>query len=252
MNRGAVQAALSTRWLGQTLHVHESLGSTSDEAARLARDGAPHGTVVIADAQHAGRGRRGRAWHSPPGQGVYLSAVLRLPLAAGDTPPVTLAAGVAVCATLQAWGIAGAGLKWPNDVLVEERKMGGILTETSVMGQRAEFVVLGVGLDVNAEEFPGDLDGVAISMRQVLGRSVDREALCGAVLGNLETWLDAFAAHGPGKIADAWRGYAVTLGRPVVIDGVAGVAEGIDPDGALLVATVHGVQRFHAGEVFHA
>ncbi|HTA19793.1 MAG TPA: biotin--[acetyl-CoA-carboxylase] ligase, partial [Polyangia bacterium] len=151
-----LDARLRTRWLGRAYEWHEACASTNDLAATRARAGAAQGLVVATDQQSAGRGRLGRAWHSPAGENLYVSILLRPARPAPEIPPLTLLAGAAVARALTALGLAPR-LKWPNDVqLVGDgnRKVAGILTEMSSEGGRVGHVVVGVGLNVNGAEFP--------------------------------------------------------------------------------------------------
>ncbi len=240
-------------WLGaHRIHL-ASCGSTSDEALRLAREGAPHGTVVTADAQTAGRGRAGRRWHSPPGRDLYFSAVLRPSLAPADVPAVTLAAGVGVCDAVRAAGVADAALKWPNDVVVgtPARKLAGILTEMTTRGARVDAVILGVGVDVGSTsaERPAELAAIATSIREQAGAAPTVAAFATALCAALQPWLDRYFTGGVAAIATAWHDRA-RLGTRVTVDGRAGVALGLDADGALRVGLDDGdVIRVVAGDV---
>src|SRR5262249_7148114 len=158
-----------------------STGSTNDDAAALVRAGAPHGTVVVADEQTQGRGRQGRSWGSPPGANLHLSAVLRPPLPPHEAPPLTLAAAVAVCDALRGLG-ADARIKWPNDVVIDDRKVAGILTESSTRGGGLDAVVIGIGVNVNWTELAPELAATATSVALAVGRPVDRERLCADLL----------------------------------------------------------------------
>jgi len=211
------------------------VGSTNDEAAARARTGAPHGTVVVAEGQTKGRGQKGRSWHSLSGANIYVSVILRPELPPAATPPITLAAGVATCDTVNHY-VAGASIKWPNDVLWSRRKMAGILTEATTRGNRTEAVILGVGLNVNQIMFPDDLP--ATSLHAARGAPLDREEVLGRLLGELERWTDTLAAAGPSPIIAAWRERAGTLGRRVRTP--AGIAVDVDETGALVVMTDDG------------
>jgi BirA family biotin operon repressor/biotin-[acetyl-CoA-carboxylase] ligase len=245
---------LNTHDLGQVLDWHEELGSTSDRAKELADEGAEHGTVVIAEAQTAGRGRRGRTWASPPRRNLYFSVVLRPDLPPARAPELTLVASVALCDALRQSGIA-AGIKWPNDLLASGRKIAGILTELAAEPDRVHWVVLGAGVNVNAraEDFPEDLRKDATSILIERGQAAPRALFAVACFTALEDWLDRHAEEGFGPIRDAWRERSVTLGREVIVkaDGreIAGTAEDIDEAGALLVRTRAGVERLLAGDV---
>jgi len=229
----------------------EACGSTNDEAARLARAGASHGTIVVADAQHAGRGREGRPWLSPQG-GLYMSAVLRPPLPLRDVPPMTLAIGIAVCDAVRACG-AAAELKWPNDLLVDRRKLAGVLLEAQSQGGhtgRLDAVIVGIGVNL-VGELPDALH--AITLAEAAGREVDREAFLAVLLPQLETWVDRYVANGMPSIIDAWqRRMARGLSARAVVAGapVVGELAGLDLDGALLLADDAGtMHRVRAGDV---
>ena len=256
-----------TPWLGWApageaprLWRHDVVGSSNDVAAELARAGAAHGTVVIAGAQTAGRGRQGHRWHSPPGRALYLSVVLRPALRPQGVPPITLAAGIAVCEALNGWD-ARASIKWPNDVLAGQpaRKVAGILTEMSTRGDDIAHVILGIGVNVlsTAEDFPPELRDIASSLALARGGSegLTLAAFERRLISELEHWLDLFLAGGAAAIAPAWRARASTLGQPVRVAGdrghvISGVAEALEDDGALRVRTPSGdAVRVIAGEL---
>ena len=245
---------LNTHDLGQTLHCSDELPSTNDRAKELAEEGAGHGEVVIAESQTAGRGRRGRAWSSPSGKNLYLSVVLRPALPPQRAPELTLVASVAACDACRQAGVE-AGIKWPNDVLVGGRKLAGILTELSAEPDQVHWVVLGIGVNLNAraDDFPGDLREIATSLAIERGQPVPRALFTAALLSSLEQWLDVHAAEGFAPIRAAWRERSVTLGHEVSVDGdggpISGVAEDIDEAGALLVRGASGLSRVVAGDV---
>lgn len=250
---------LRTRWLGRAFEWHALCASTNDLAAARARDGAPEGLVVAADAQSGGRGRLGRIWHSPPGDNVYLSIVLRPRRSPAEIPPLTLLAGAAVARALGGFGVQ-ARLKWPNDVFVEEagspRKLAGILTEMSSEGERVGHVVVGLGLNVNTVDFPPELAGRATSLRRLLGRPLARGPLVAAILDAFEPLYDDFAARGPAAAVAAWRachGAAPERERLRVSAAggpLEGIALGLDTDGALLLRDDAGrVHRVLSGEI---
>jgi BirA family transcriptional regulator, biotin operon repressor / biotin---[acetyl-CoA-carboxylase] ligase len=245
---------LNTHDLGQVIHAYGELPSTSDRAKELADEGASHGEVVIAEAQTAGRGRRGRAWSSPPGRNLYFSVVLRPELPPMRAAELTLVASLAVCDALRQAGVA-AGIKWPNDLLVAGRKIAGILTELAAEPDRVQWVVLGVGVNVNAgpDDFPAELRDDATSILIERGQPAPRALFAAACLTALEAWLDTHGENGFAPIREAWRERSVTLGRSVVVraDGreIRGTATDIDDRGALLVATASGEERIIAGDV---
>jgi BirA family biotin operon repressor/biotin-[acetyl-CoA-carboxylase] ligase len=245
--------ALTTRWLARSLEWRTETGSTSAEVMAAARAGAPHGHTVIADSQTAGRGRLGRVWHSPPGANLYLSCLYRpdAALALDRVPQITLAAGVAVCDTVNAFA-AGASLKWPNDVLVADMKIAGILTEMSTQGSRAQAVVIGIGLNVGSRDFPGELARTATSLFRLTGRAPDRAEVAAHLLAGLEAWLEVFADD-PAAIPAAWRRRTEIMGREVHVQKgerrITGTAARLDDAGALWLDTSDGPLRVVAGEI---
>jgi BirA family biotin operon repressor/biotin-[acetyl-CoA-carboxylase] ligase len=232
---------------GIEIRRYDSLPSTMDAASALAHRGAPHGVVVVADEQTAGRGRRGATWASPRGAGLYLSLVAR-PTAA-SLPLITLCAGVGVRD-----GISGATglathLKWPNDLFVGKRKLAGILAEGLAIGTRDQAVIIGVGINVMPAAFPPDVAASATSIEGELGTAVDRDDVLTHVLTHLWHRL-AMLEQSPGDILQAWRAAAPTaVGTRVEWGGRSGVTAGIDDSGALLVNTEGGVERMIAGEL---
>lgn len=245
---------LNTHDVGQVIHAHESLPSTNDRARELAEEGAGHGEVVIANAQTAGRGRRGRVWLSPPGRNLAFSVVLRPELPPMRAAELTLVASLAVCDALRQAGVA-AGIKWPNDVLVNGRKIAGILTELAAEPERLQWVIVGVGVNVNTrpEDFPEELRDEVTSILIERGQPAPRALFAAACLAGLETWLDVHDEQGFAAIRDAWRVRSVTLGRQVSVrtgdQEIIGVAEDIDDQGALLVRTPERTERIVAGDV---
>ena len=231
-----------------------AIPSTNDAAKVLARAGAPAGTAVTAAAQTGGRGTKGRAWDSPPGLGLYVSVVFRPPTEAPALLP--LAAGLAARAAVEKSAGVEARLKWPNDLLWEGRKLGGILCESAFTGADLDFSVVGIGINVGQEkgDFPEELRDRAVSLRQASGRSVDVESVLDALLPALAEWMARPAAEGASAIVTAFSALAVpSIGEAIVLDCGEGPFparyEGIAPDGALLVSTDSGPRRFHSAEI---
>lgn len=245
---------LNTHDVGREIHWYEELGSTNDRARELAEEGAEHGEVVIAETQTAGRGRRGRVWASAPRRNLTFSVVLRPELPPARAPELTLVASVAICDALGQAGVA-AGIKWPNDLLAGGRKIAGILTELAAEPDRVTWVVLGVGVNVNAraEDFPPELRDEATSLLIERGGPAPRALFAAACLTALEEWLDRYAEEGFEPVRGAWRDRSVTLGRQVLVRGDGGDVEGtavdLDEDGALLVRDGGGIRRILAGDV---
>ena len=260
MDQASLAARLNTRWLGRAFEWRASCGSTNDLAAERARAGAPTGLVIVADAQTAGRGRLGRRWHSPADENLYLSIVLRPTRPPSEIPPITLLAGAAVARALTTFGLQPR-LKWPNDVeLVDEtgrrRKVAGVLTEMASAGGSALHVVVGIGINANAVEFPPEIAERATSLRRALGRAIDRVALLAALLDAFEPLCEEFDRRGPAAAVEAFEAHAAfpapcrvtALGRPG--EQIEGLALGVEPDGALRLQDETGqIHRVISGEL---
>lgn len=232
-------------WLGAARRSLATCGSTNDVALAWAREGAPHGAVVVADTQTAGRGRHGRSWASPPGSHLYASFVVRLGRGVA-VAPLTLAIGVGLCDAIRGEGLAGAGLKWPNDVLAGGKKLAGVLCESA-----GDAVVVGVGvnLDGTAAALPPEVAARAAVLGELLGRPVDRDAFLARTCAALAPWIDRYVAGGVAAIAPAWEARMIA-GLAVRTDRVTGRARGLDPDGALRVEADDGaIHRVISGEV---
>ena len=254
----AIKKHLRTRWLGQQeVCCFDVVESTNIEANRLARENAPEGTLIVANAQTKGRGRIGRSWASPPGSGLYLSIILRPDCPPNRFPRLTLTAGVAVASAIQQTGIKPQ-LKWPNDILIADRKVGGILAEAVFDRRRIDFAILGIGINVNTEcdELPVSVRSLATSLRLSLGKPLSRIDLLQTLLHLLEPWYESFCAGNFETILDAWCEFDNTLGRVVDVflpeRRLVGIAEALEPDGTLLVRDKRGcVHKIVAGDVVH-
>lgn len=240
-----------THWMGAHRIDLETCGSTNDEAARLARAGARHGTVVTAAAQTQGRGRAGRTWASPPGGNLYVSMVLRPALPLRDVPAMTLAIGVALCEVAKSFGTS-ASLKWPNDVLIHGKKVAGILLESQSRADKLDVVIAGIG--INLSTMP-DVEAApnATSLSQAIGAPVDRELFLGRLLQSAEHWVDRYVACGLPGVIPAWHRHMdpnVAAQARVGGELIVGTLEGLDATGALLLRDPSGeVHRVIAGEV---
>lgn len=219
-----------------------SVTSTNDVARGLAAGGAREGTVVLAEEQTAGRGRRGRPWYSPAGKGLWLSIILRPDVSPEGLPAFSLLAGVAVARSIRAATELDAGLKWPNDVMVGGRKVCGILAET-VTGElaRPQPLVIGIGINVTMldGDFPTEVRQSATSLVEAVGRGVDREQLVQLLLDELDTLYRVVRTSGFAPVLDLWRQASVTIGRVVEVltDGgsLRGTAVDIGPQGQLIL-----------------
>ncbi|MBD0315776.1 MAG: biotin--[acetyl-CoA-carboxylase] ligase [Nitrospiraceae bacterium] len=216
-----IRSTLGTRHLGHRLAVFTEVASTNQEVMRLAQSGAEHGTVVVAESQTAGRGRQSRSWFSPPHVNLYTSILVRplyLNLSFADWLgwlPLT----TAIAATESIRQVAGVqlALKWPNDLLLHDRKAGGILCEAGSDQSRQPFVVIGLGLNVNARlaGFPAELAQIASSLMEATGQPVDRNRLLAQFLGDLEDTLDELATTGPHRLRQVYMTRSATIGKRV-------------------------------------
>ena len=246
---------LTTGIFGKELHYFSSLGSTNDEAKKLAVSGSPEGTLVITEEQTGGRGRLSRGWFSPTAKGIWFSVVLRPPFPPQEAPKCTLMTAVALNRAIREITGVPCGIKWPNDILCNDRKLVGILTEMSAEMDAINHVVIGMGINVNisAGDFPPDLQTIATSLLLETGAPVSRLDLFVKILAKLEEVYLVVRNRGFSAVLDAWRQESITLGRQVRVVGLdksfCGQAIDIDPDGALLVSTDSGVERVLAGDV---
>lgn len=241
--RLAIMQGLSTRHLGRELKFYEEVDSTSTQLKQLAAEGAPHGTVIIADCQNAGRGRLGRSFSSVGGKGIWMSVLLRPELHPSEVQSLTLAAPVAVLKALEPLKIPGVGIKWPNDILIGKKKICGILTELSAELDRVNWVIAGIGLNVNhaSEDFPEELLEIAssLSINDKDHKAFDRSSLAAGILNQFEEVYDHYLDKGSSWIVEEWKRYNLTLGKKVRLISqqgeTIGMAYDLLPDGKLVV-----------------
>lgn len=251
---------LETRAYGRSLEVHARTGSTNDDARLAADRGAHRGHVVVADAQSAGRGSRGRVWSSPGGRDLYVSIVERVALPPRLLAMITLAVGLGVrdaCAALLSRHLRRGGVepptvhvKWPNDVWIGARKVAGILVESSSLGETLGPVIVGIGVDVNRSEWPGELRDVGTSLAEQAGGPLDRAEALALVLREVERRVDALVAggpEGPRELVAALRPHLALVGETVMVDDVVGTLVGLDEDGVVRIRTSDGDRRVLSG-----
>ncbi len=258
LSRSEVLSRLKTKWAGQQLFYLEETGSTNIDAKRYAEEGEPHGTTVIAEKQNAGRGRRGKYWESPPGSAIYMTIMLKPDFAPDKASMLTLVMALSVAeAITEATGLQ-AGIKWPNDVVVNKKKVCGILTELNVETDYIRHVVIGVGINVNngaPEEFPEEIRETATSLRIEAGTPFSRAELLERVLERFEKNYDTFVTTLDLRLLiEAYGRYLLNLNMEVnVLDpkgSYTGIARGISTTGELLVEKEDGeMKTVYAGEV---
>ncbi len=225
------------------IHWHASVGSTMNEAVRLAESGAASGTIVGADEQTAGQGRHGRSWHSERDCGLYFSIILRLQLPAESMPVVTFALGLATVEAIQLTTGVSCDLRWPNDVLAGGRKCAGILTQL-----HGDAVIAGIGVNVNQTEFPADVSAIATSIRLMSGREQSREFLLVALLDDIDRHCDILARQGRSAIFDLFsRASSYVTGRRVIVDlaesSISGTTAGLTEEGYLRLRRDNGSEE---------
>jgi BirA family biotin operon repressor/biotin-[acetyl-CoA-carboxylase] ligase len=251
-----INPILKTKWMGRTIHHFQTLDSTNSKAYQLALNGAKEGEVVISESQGKGRGRLGRQWFSPPFLNLYLSVILRPKISPHQASLITLMTAVATADAIQKFSGLLPLIKWPNDILLRDRKVAGLLNEIHSEMDRIHFVILGVGVNLNMDEkmFSKEIRAVATSLKIEMGQTVSRKAFLQIFLQELEKWYSIFLEEGGAVILKAWRDRAHIKGRQVKVtsfgETVAGIAIDVDSDGALILETEDGKQkRVVAGDV---
>jgi len=246
LTRDTIYSTLATTWLGRRIELFDCLPSTNREAVQLAQADVEHGTVVVAESQTAGRGRLSRTWFSPPGINLYCSIILRT-----ARPPerltewlswLPLVSALATAEAIEQVSSIHVSVKWPNDLLISERKVGGILCESGAGSRSDPFQIIGIGINVNGgqDDWPADLRDSATSIRQERKVLVDRNRLLAQLLLELEHCLDELAVHGTSRLALAYHQRCSTIGitvRATLAGGevIVGLAEGIGQDGSLRI-----------------
>lgn len=249
-----IDSALHTETFGRHVVYLESTQSTNEEAKKIAREGAEEGTIVVAEEQITGHGRLARGFYSPFAKGIWFSLILRPKFFPMEASKCTLLAAVGVCRGIRRMGLADAGIKWPNDILVHGKKLVGILTLMSASMEKIDYIIMGIGINtgINKNEFPEDFREGATSFLNE-GINVSRKDLLAAILGELEKEYSIAQNEGFDKVLDDWRALSVTLGQEVRVifgdDSYTGKAVDIDRDGCLLVNTGSEVKRVIAGDV---
>ena len=252
-----IQMNLDTQTMGQPgVYVHQDTDSTNLQAKRLAGQGAAEGTVVVADTQTHGRGRRGRTWFSPSGRNIYASMILRPPMAPSQAPQITLMTAVAVAKTLKQSVGLEARIKWPNDILVQGKKISGILNEISTEMDMVDFVVVGLGINVNvrSKEMPEEIRTLATSIRIETGADHPRCNLLCDLLKEFEICYDQLKVDGFRPIMAQWRDLTDIIGQHVYVDVLGtrhtGMVEAVDDDGVLILRDGRGeIHRIFSGDV---
>lgn len=244
---------LQTKRMAKGIFYNKKLDSTQSEAKRLLEQDAPEGTLILAEEQTLGRGRQGRSWYSPAGKGLWLSQILKPDIPIHFTPQLTLLTAVALCRTIRSLLALHAGIKWPNDILIDGKKISGILLESGAEDERLKYVIAGVGISVNVqrEDYPQEIADKASSLRAEMGAPIDREQLLLAFLQEWD-WIYAdYLQNGFALTKSLWESYSVSLQQKITVPtrkgSITGVAIGLDPFGGLLLKLQDGsIETVHS------
>jgi BirA family biotin operon repressor/biotin-[acetyl-CoA-carboxylase] ligase len=247
-----VSRNLHTKFIAKNIHYFDSLASTMDQGMQLGLDGAASGSIVLAESQIKGRGRLGRGWLSPKYKGIYLSLILRPKILPAACPVLTLMSAVSICEAVKEVVGLDAQIKWPNDVLIHHKKAAGILTEMNAEMDKVNFVVIGIGLNVNNDKKSSIAQ--ATSLKQEQGQEINRVVLLQELLRRIENNYLLLEDKGGAEIIHKWRNFTLTLGTRVKVDyqnkHLEGQACDIDSDGSLLIRKDSGViQKVSSGDV---
>ena len=252
-NETTIADQIHTKWAGKTVHFARETDSTNLWIKRLAKEGAPEGTLALAEFQSAGRGRLGRSWEVPEGTSVMMSILLRPKFEPQYAPMLTLVMGMAVAKAVKKFGF-DVSIKWPNDVVVSHKKICGILTEMGVRDGKIDYAVIGVGINVNIREFPEEMADKATSLYLESGREFDRSQIPGLVMEAFEKYYEKFAATCDlSGLKEEYESILANYNQPVRVlakEPYEGVARGITDGGELLVEKTDGtIVAVSAGEV---
>ena len=252
-NETTIADQIHTKWAGKTVHFAREIDSTNLWIKRLAKEGAPEGTLALAEFQSAGRGRLGRSWEVPEGTSVMMSILLRPKFEPQYAPTLTLVMGMAVAKAVKNLGF-DVSIKWPNDVVVSHKKICGILTEMGVRDGKIDYAVIGVGINVNIREFPEEMADKATSLYLESGKEFDRSQIPGLVMEAFEKYYEKFAATCDlSGLKEEYESILANYNQPVRVlakEPYEGVARGITDGGELLVEKTDGtIVAVSAGEV---
>ena len=252
-NETTIADQIHTKWAGKTVHFARETDSTNLWIKRLAKEGAPEGTLALAEFQSAGRGRLGRSWEVPEGTSVMMSILLRPKFEPQYAPTLTLVMGMAVAKAVKNLGF-DVSIKWPNDVVVSHKKICGILTEMGVRDGKIDYAVIGVGINVNIKEFPEEMADKATSLYLESGKEFDRSQIPGLVMEAFEKYYEKFAATCDlSGLKEEYERSLANYNQPVRVlakEPYEGVARGITDGGELLVEKTDGtIVAVSAGEV---
>ncbi|WP_382397245.1 biotin--[acetyl-CoA-carboxylase] ligase [Lentibacillus salinarum] len=260
VSENTLQWGLKTEWLGRNIIHRATADSTQRIAHQAARNNAAHGTVIVADEQTAGKGRMGRQWNSAKHKGIWMSIILRPAITPAAAPQLTLLTATVLADVISEVTIAKPTIKWPNDLLINHKKTAGILTEMQAEQDRIQYIIVGIGMNVNhtADEFPVSVKNKATSVKSETANEQPIVPLIQQLLHDFEQAYDDFIEHGFSNIKNKWESYAYRIGDTIRIQTnhteIEAVFTGVAEDGALLIHTDNGeTQKVYSGEIewFH-
>lgn len=242
LNAADVQAGLNTTFVGREMIVIDSVDSTNNYLRQKALEGVAEGAVAIAHEQTLGKGRRGKAWMSQKGHGLWMSVLVKPPIQPNEASKLTLVAGLSVCQALRNLGY-DASIKWPNDIIIKNKKVCGILAEMTAQVEAIEFVVIGIGINTNVKSFPQELENIAISLKIISGADVKRSEVAAEVLNEFEKNYNLYIKNGFLSLKEEYETNCITLNQEVQIigkNGFEGFATAISDEGELVVRKADG------------
>jgi len=256
INEFAVRQNLKTSVFGKRdIRIFESIGSTNIEAFQLATTGSKEGTIVLADRQSAGKGRMGRTWSSPAGKNIYMSMILRPAIPPYLAPRLTIVTAVALSDTLKETGVPEHRIKWPNDILAGDKKLSGILTEMKGDTDSIEFIITGIGININSalEDYPPDLHSTVTSLNIILNRTTDRNDFIALLLLNFEKYYNRFLQGEFSSILSTWKDRAEIINREIRVqqfnETFSGRVIDLNEDGNLIVDTGVEIRTVNSGDI---
>lgn len=249
---------LNTRLIGQgSIVVYDETDSTNKQAFNLASQGMAEGSIIIAENQSSGKGRLGRHWVTFPGQGIYFSMILRPPISPSKASGLTIVAAVALSFTLDEFKITNHEIKWPNDILINGRKASGILSEMKASPDSIDFIILGIGINLNvsSESWPDEIKDIAVSIKDASGAEIDRCSFLQALLYNFEKYYFMFLDGNFSEIIDIWKNRSGIINKKIratlIDESFTGTVTSINKEGFLVVATESGERLINSGDIHY-
>ncbi len=254
LSENELRSICKTQWIGNKIYYEPTMGSTNTKAMQLAEEGAPHGTLVVADHQISGRGRRGKKWETPSGTAIAMTFLLRPEINPNNAPMLTIVAALAVRKGIEEKSGVKVGIKWPNDIVINRKKVSGILTEMSAQIDYVNHVVIGIGINVHVHEFPEELQEIATSIYNESGKRINRSALIECICEYFEDYYEVFlSSEDLSEFVKEYNSYMVNLNQSVRVldprEPFEGKARGITARGELLVDTWESRRLVSSGEV---